>query len=49
VAVLVGCIVLLGWTFAVGSLRNDLPGPVAMNPVSAVGLLLAGVGLVVAG
>src|SRR5919107_424736 len=43
VAILVGCIVLLGWTFAVGNLRSGLPGPVAMNPVSAVGLLLAGV------
>ena len=42
-AILVGCIVLLGWTFAVGNLRSGLPGPVAMNPVSAVGLLLAGV------
>ena len=41
-AILVGCIVLLGWTFAVGNLRGELPGPVAMNPVSAVGLLLAG-------
>jgi hypothetical protein len=43
VAILVGCMVLVGWTLAVGDFRGDLPGPVAMNPVSAVGLLLAGV------
>ena len=43
VAILVGCMVLVGWTLTVGDFRGDLPGPVAMNPVSAVGLLLAGV------
>ncbi|MGI9121694.1 MAG: response regulator, partial [Rubrobacter sp.] len=42
-AVLVGCGVLAGWTFDAGAFRQVLPGPVAMNPVSAVGLLLAGV------
>ena len=42
-AILVGCMVLVGWTLTVGDFRGDLPGPVAMNPVSAVGLLLAGV------
>jgi two-component system, sensor histidine kinase and response regulator len=35
--------VLVGWTLAVGDFRGVLPGPVAMNPLSAVGLLLAGV------
>jgi signal transduction histidine kinase/CheY-like chemotaxis protein len=35
--------VLAGWTLAVGNFRGVLPGPVAMNPVSAVGLILAGV------
>jgi len=43
VAILVGCIVLVGWTFDAGILKDILPGPVAMNPLSAVGLLLAGV------
>jgi signal transduction histidine kinase/DNA-binding response OmpR family regulator len=43
VAILVGCIVLVGWTFDAGVLKDILPGPVAMNPLSAVGLLLAGV------
>ena len=42
-AIFVGCLVLAGWTFAVGDLSGTLPGPVAMNPVSAVGLILAGV------
>ena len=35
--------VLAGWTLAVGNFRGVLPGPVAMNPLSAVGLVLAGV------
>jgi two-component system, sensor histidine kinase and response regulator len=43
VAIFIGCLVLAGWTFAVGDLSGILPGPVAMNPVSAVGLILAGV------
>jgi two-component system, sensor histidine kinase and response regulator len=43
VAILVGCIVLVGWTLDAGVFGPILPGPVAMNPVSAVGLLLAGV------
>ena len=43
VAILVGCVVLAGWTLDAGSLGRFLPGPVAMNPVSAVGFVLAGV------
>jgi two-component system sensor histidine kinase/response regulator len=43
VAILVGCIVLIGWALDVGALSDILPGPVAMNPLSAIGLLLAGV------
>src|SRR5829696_7420491 len=43
VAMLVGCMVLAGWTLDAGALGRFLPGIVAMNPVSAVGLLLAGV------
>jgi signal transduction histidine kinase/CheY-like chemotaxis protein/HPt (histidine-containing phosphotransfer) domain-containing protein len=42
-AVLVGCMVLVGWTLDVGVLERVLPGLVAMNPVSAVGFALAGV------
>jgi signal transduction histidine kinase/DNA-binding response OmpR family regulator len=42
VTILVGCIVLVGWTLDVGNIRGDLPGPVAMNPDSAVGLSFAG-------
>jgi signal transduction histidine kinase/DNA-binding response OmpR family regulator len=42
VAILVGCVVLAGWTLDVGVFVRVLPGPVAMNPVSAVGFLLAG-------
>src|ERR687889_1285885 len=43
VAMVVGLMVLAGWTLDFGALGRLLPGPVAMNPVSAVGLLLAGV------
>src|SRR5215211_4066452 len=43
VAIVVGCVVLAGWTLDAGVFGPFLPGPVAMNPVSAVGLLLAGV------
>src|SRR5215210_5997293 len=43
VAIVVGCVVLAGWTLDAGVFGSFLPGPVAMNPVSAVGLLLAGV------
>ena len=42
-AILVGCVVLVGWTLDVGVLERVLPGLVAMNPVSAVGFVLAGV------
>src|SRR5215212_1728820 len=42
VAMLVGCVALLGWTLDAGALGRVLPGPVAMNPLSAVGLVLAG-------
>jgi signal transduction histidine kinase/DNA-binding response OmpR family regulator len=42
-AILVGCVVLVGWTLDVGVLQRVLPGLVAMNPVSAVGFVLAGV------
>jgi signal transduction histidine kinase/CheY-like chemotaxis protein len=43
VAILVGCVVLAGWTLDAGVFGPFLPGPVAMNPVSAVGFVLAGV------
>jgi signal transduction histidine kinase/DNA-binding response OmpR family regulator len=43
VAILVGCMVLVGWTLDAGVFGRILPGPVAINPLSAVGLLLAGV------
>ncbi len=35
--------VLVGWTLDVGVLKRVLPGLVAMNPVTAVGFVLAGV------
>src|SRR5687768_3481105 len=35
--------VLVGWTLDAGVFEDILPGPVAMNPLSAVGLVLAGV------
>jgi signal transduction histidine kinase/CheY-like chemotaxis protein len=42
VAVVVGCLVLLGWALEVDVLKRLLPELVAMNPVSAVGFALAG-------
>ena len=42
-AILVGCVVLAGWTLDAGVFGPFLPGPVAMNPVSAVGFVLVGV------
>ena len=41
--ILVGCMVLVGWTLDVGVLQRVLPGLVAMNPITAVGFVLAGV------
>jgi two-component system, sensor histidine kinase and response regulator len=43
VAIIVGCVVLIGWTLDFGVFGRVLPGAVAMNPVSAMGLVLAGV------
>jgi signal transduction histidine kinase/CheY-like chemotaxis protein len=42
-AVLVGCMVLVGWTLDVGVLQHVLPGLVAMNPITAAAFILAGV------
>ncbi len=44
-AVLVGCLVLVGWTFDVEGLKRILPGLVAMNPVTALTFILAGASL----
>ena len=41
-AILVGCVVLVGWTLDVGVLQRVLPGLVAMNPVTAAAFVLAG-------
>ncbi len=43
VAVFVGCMVLVGWTLDAGALKRILPGLVAMNPITAVGFVLAGI------
>jgi len=45
VAVLVGGLVLVGWTLDVGVLKRVLPGAVAMNPVTAVSFVLLGASL----
>ncbi|MBA2712614.1 MAG: hypothetical protein H0U55_03545 [Rubrobacteraceae bacterium] len=42
-AILVGCIALIGWTLDFGALARFLPGPVTMNPVAALCLAFAGV------
>nr|MBA2535142.1 hypothetical protein [Rubrobacter sp.] len=44
-AVLVGCIVLIGWTLDFGAMGRYLPGPVTMNPVVALGFVFAGVSM----
>ena len=41
-AIFVGCMVLAGWLFDAGVLERVLPGLVAMNPITAVGFVLAG-------
>jgi signal transduction histidine kinase/CheY-like chemotaxis protein/HPt (histidine-containing phosphotransfer) domain-containing protein len=43
VAVLVGCAVLAAWSLDVGVLGRFLPGLLAMNPLVALGFVLAGV------
>ena len=44
-AVLVGCLMLVGWIFDVEGLKRILPGLVAMNPVTALTFILAGASL----
>ena len=39
--VVVGCLVLLGWQLDIEQLKSLLPGCVAMNPMTALGLILA--------
>ena len=45
VAVLAGGRVLVGWTLDIGVLKRILPNLVAMNPVTAVSFVMAGVSL----
>ncbi len=45
VAVLVGCLVLVGWTFDIELFKRIVPGLNAMNPISAVSFILAGLSL----
>ncbi len=42
VAVLVGGLVLVGWTLDIGIFKRILPGLVSMNPATAVSLVLVG-------
>ncbi len=39
--IFVGCLVLLGWQLDIERLKSVLPGCVAMNPMTALGLILA--------
>lgn len=45
VPVVVGCLVLAGWEFDVEVLKRILPGLVAMNPITALAFILAGISL----
>ena len=42
-AILVGCSTLVGWGLNIDILKRILPGLVAMNPVTAIAFILAGV------
>ncbi len=43
--IVVGCLVLVGWAFDVPLLKTVFPGCIAMNPLTAVASIIAGVGL----
>ena len=45
IAITIGALVLVGWTFRIETLKRIGPGLVAMNPVSALLLVLAGASL----
>lgn len=45
VAILVGCLVLLGWVLDVEILKRIIPGLNAMNPTTAIAFVLAGLSL----
>ncbi len=45
IAILVGCLALVGWTFDVETLKRVFPGLTAMNPTTAVAFILAGASL----
>ncbi|MGH7365076.1 MAG: response regulator [Candidatus Rokuibacteriota bacterium] len=47
--VVVGCVVLVGWGLDIAALTSMLPGHVAMNPMTALGFLLAAASLWVQG
>lgn len=44
-ATLIGCLVIVGWAFDIGTLRTVLPGLVAMNPATAVSFIAGGLSL----
>lgn len=47
-AALLGVLVLLGWAFDVAALKSVRPGLIAMQPLTAVCLALAGFALIAA-
>jgi hypothetical protein len=46
IAILVGCLVLIGWSFDVESLKRVLPSFVAMNPGTATLFIFCGTALI---
>jgi hypothetical protein len=45
ITIIVACLVLVGWILSIDVLKRILPGLVAMNPITAIAFILAGVSL----
>ena len=45
IVILLGCLVLMGWSFNITFLKHPFPGTVAMNPVTALFFIFAAISL----
>ena len=43
IVILLGCLVLMGWSFNITFLKHPFPGTVAMNPVTALFFIFAAI------